>query len=121
MTSGTNLLNSNATRLPVVSIQDGTLRFANAGAVFQNELRGSTLNDYLGNFVVNVNADGKLDLNGLSFKLGGLTGNGTVLNDVAGIATLTVNNGFGVDTTFLGSIEDGTGTVGLSAGLCKCW
>ena len=108
-----NLLNSNAARLPVVSIQDGTLRFASTGAVFQNELRGTMLNDYLGNFVINVNADGKLDMHGLSFEVGGLSGNGTVLNNVAGTNTLTVKNGFGVDTTFNGSIQDGAGTVGL--------
>lgn len=114
ISGGVNLLNSNATRLPVVSVQDGTLRFSSLGSVFQNELRDTVLNDYLGNFVLNVNADGKLDINGINLKLGGLNGNGTILNDGASTATLTVNNGFAVDTTFFGSIKDGASTTGLT-------
>ncbi len=108
-----NLLHSNAVRLPVVSVQDGTLRFANTSAVFQNQLRGTGLNDFLGGFVLNVNEAGVFDLNKLNVPVAGLTGNGTVSSSQAGAATLTVKNGFGVDPTFSGQITDGAGTVSL--------
>lgn len=110
----TNLLNSNATRLPVLSVQDGTLRFASAAAQFQNELRGTTLGNFIGHYVLNVNEAGIFDMNGLNTTIGGLTGNGTVTSNIAGATTLTVKNGFGVDTTFSGSITNGAGTVGLT-------
>ncbi|MGV3660650.1 MAG: autotransporter-associated beta strand repeat-containing protein [Prosthecobacter sp.] len=108
-----NLLNSNAVRLPVLSVQDGTMRFATTNAFFQNQLRGTTLGDFLGHFVLNVNEAGVFDLNGLNVPVGALTGNGTVRSGLAGPATLTVENGFGVDTTFNGQISDGAGTVSL--------
>lgn len=108
-----NLLNSNAVRLPVVSVQDGTLRFASTAAVFQNQLRGAALNDFLGNFVLNVNEAGVFDLNQLSVSVGGLTGNGTISSSQTGAATLTVKVGFAVDTTFTGQIADGAGTVSV--------
>ena len=61
-----------------------------------------------------MNETGVFDLNGLNVPVGALTGNGTVSSGVAGNATLTVKNGFGVDTTFNGVISDGSGTVGLT-------
>ncbi|MBL9133229.1 MAG: hypothetical protein JNG86_18610, partial [Verrucomicrobiaceae bacterium] len=109
-----NFLNSNAVRLPVLSVQDGTLRLASLAANFQNQLRGTTLGDYLGHYALNVNERGVFDLNGLNVPVGALTGNGTVSSGVAGNATLTVKNGFGVDTTFNGLISNGSGTVGLT-------
>lgn len=112
--AGTNALNSNATRLPVVSVQDGTLRFASTGAQFQNQLRGTTVGDYLGHYALNVNEAGVLDLNGLTLTAGALAGNGTITSNVAGAANLIVKNGFGVDTTFNGGITNGAGTVGLT-------
>ena len=59
----TNLLNSAGARLPVVSVQNGTLRFASAGAAFQNELRGSTIGDAIGHYILNVNEAGTFDMN----------------------------------------------------------
>lgn len=108
-----NLLHSNAVRLPVVSVQDGTLRFASTNAVFQNQLRGTALTDFLGGFVLNVNEAGVFDLNNLNVPVAGLTGNGTVSSSKPGTATLTAKNGFGVDTAFSGQIADGAGTVSL--------
>lgn len=110
----TNLLNSNATRLPVLSVQDGTFRFANSGASFVNERRDMVIGDAIGHYVLNVNEGGVFDLNGLNLFNGGLTGNGTVTSGVAGNVSLLVKNGFGVDTTFSGSIIDGSGTVNLT-------
>lgn len=113
LSGSTNLLNTNATRLPVLSVQDGTFRFASTGASFQNERRGTTVGDFIGHYVLNVNDAGVFDLNGLNLSNGGLNGNGTVTSSVAGSATLTVKNGFGVDTVFSGSINDGAGSVSL--------
>ncbi len=65
--SGTaNTLNTNAARLPVLSVQDGTLRFASASAAFTNSNRPAGVNAVLGNFVLNVNEAGVFDLNGLA-------------------------------------------------------
>jgi autotransporter-associated beta strand protein len=113
--SGTsNLLNTNAMRLPVLSVQDGTFRFVTSGASFQNEGRDTVVGDAIGHYVLNVNDGGVFDLNGLNLFNGGLTGNGTVTSGVVGASSLTVKNGFGVDTTFSGSINNGTGTVSLT-------
>jgi autotransporter-associated beta strand protein len=114
ISGSSNLLNTNATRLPVLSVQDGTLRFANAGASFQNQLRGTTVGNALGHYALNVNDAGVFDLNGLSLSIGGLNGNGTITSGIAGSASLTVKNGLGVDTTFSGSINNGSGTVSLT-------
>ncbi|MBL9182202.1 MAG: autotransporter-associated beta strand repeat-containing protein [Verrucomicrobiaceae bacterium] len=113
VSGATNLLNSNATRLPVLSVQDGTFRFANTGASFQNQFRGNTVGNSIGHYVLNVNEGGVFDLNGLSLFNGGITGNGTITSGVAGAVSLTVKNGFGVDPTFSGSINNGSGTVSL--------
>jgi autotransporter-associated beta strand protein len=109
-----NSLNTNAVRLPVLSIQDGTLRFANTAAQFTNLNRPVITTDVTGAYVLNVNEAGVFDLNGVNTLVGGLTGNGTVRSGVAGSANLQVRNGLGVDTTFAGSITDGSGTVGLT-------
>lgn len=110
----TNLLNSSGTRLPVVSVQNGTLRFAFVGSAFQNELRGATIGDSIGHFVLNVNEAGTFDTNGFDTLFGGLTGNGSVTNSSLTPANLLIKNGFGVDTTFSGSINDGVGTVSVT-------
>ncbi|MBX7209625.1 MAG: autotransporter-associated beta strand repeat-containing protein [Verrucomicrobiaceae bacterium] len=98
--SGTaNVLTAGTARLPVLSVQEGTLRFANAGALFQNGSRGNET----GLFTLNVNESGVFDTNGLALSIAGITGNGTIL----GGGALTSRNGFGVDLTFGGGI---TGT-----------
>lgn len=112
LSGSANLFNSNAVRLPVLSIQDGTLRFATAGAQFTNERRPAATTDQTGHYVLNVNEAGIFDLNGLDIIVGGLTGNGTVTSNIAGAATFTVKNG--VDTTFSGGITDGAGTVAFT-------
>lgn len=113
--SGTNnQLNTNSSRLPVVSVQNGTLRFANSGSLFVNANRPAVVNAVLGNYVLNVNEAGTFDLNGFNVEAGGLNGNGTVTSNASGPATLTSRNGFGVDTTFSGQISNGSGTVGLT-------
>ncbi len=109
-----NVLNTNATRLPVLSVQNGTFRFANVGAQFSNANRSAGINTLTGSYVLNVNESGIFDLNGLNTQVGGLAGNGTVTSGVAGAATLKASNGFGVDTVFSGSITDGSGSVGLT-------
>lgn len=109
-----NLLNSNALRLPVVSVQDGSLRFANAGAAFQGQWRDAATRAALGDFALNVNEAGIFDLNGLNLTVGALVGNGTVTSNVAGAANLVIRNGFAVDTTFNGSITDGAGVVSIT-------
>lgn len=101
-------------RQPVVSVQEGTLRYANAGAAFTNQFRGTTVGDSTGHYTLNVNETGTFDLNGLSLSLGGLVGNGTITSGVAGAATLTVKNGLGLDTNFSGGINNGAGTVSLT-------
>lgn len=98
-----NFLNSGTTRLPVLSVQEGTFRFANNAAVFQNAARGNES----GLFSLNVNETGVFDLNGLTLAVAGLGGNGTI----SGSGALTSKNGFGVDTTFNGSL---TGTASLT-------
>lgn len=73
--SGTaNVLNSNAVRLPVLSVQNGTLRFASAGAQFTNQLRPVSTTDLTAHYILNVNEAGVFDLNGLNTRVGGLTG-----------------------------------------------
>ncbi len=114
ISGGNNLLNSNATRLPVLSVQEGTFRFASSGSSFLNERRGIAMGDALGHYALNVNESGVFDLNGMSLFNGGLAGNGTVTTLVPGNANLTVRNGFGADTTFSGSISDGSGVVSLT-------
>jgi autotransporter-associated beta strand protein len=114
LSGSANTLNTNAARLPVLSVQDGTLRFASAAA-FTNANRPAGVNTLLGNFVLNVNEAGVFDLNGLATTtLAGLSGNGTVTSNLAGSSNLRVANGFGVDTTFSGSISDGAGSVSLT-------
>lgn len=113
--SGTaNILNSNATRLPVLSVQNGIFRFASAGAQFTNERRPASTTDLTAHYVLNVNEAGIFDLNGITTRVGGLVGNGTVTSGIAGAVTFTSQNGFGVDTTFSGSITDGAGVVGFT-------
>lgn len=114
LSSTTNLLNTNNARLPVLSIQDGIFRFATSAASFQNQMRGATVGDALGHYVLNVNDGGIFDMNGQNLFNGGLVGNGTVTSGVAGSSTLTVKNGFGVNTNFSGSITNGSGTVALT-------
>lgn len=109
-----NSLSTNATRLPVVSVQNGTLRFASSAALFSNANRTLAVNNVLGDFVLNVNEAGVLDLNGVNTSLGGLSGNGTITSGVAGPVNLAVKNGFAVDPTFAGSITDGVGTVSFT-------
>ncbi len=110
ISGSTNVLSATTARLPVLSVQEGTLRFANAGAVFRNGLRGNDA----GLFTLNVNEAGVFDLNGLSLSMAGLAGNGTISSSVGGAVTLTSRNGLGVDTTFTGAIANGAGTVALT-------
>jgi autotransporter-associated beta strand protein len=114
-----NLLNTNAARLPVLSVQDGTLRFASLASVFQNQNRTPGQNALLGSFALNVNDGGVFDLNGLTIPVSTLVGNGTVTSNVAGPANLIIRNGAGSgsggDTsTFIGRITDGAGAVSLT-------
>ncbi|MEQ1859582.1 MAG: autotransporter-associated beta strand repeat-containing protein [Chthoniobacteraceae bacterium] len=111
MISGaTNVLAATTARLPVLSVQEGTLSFASPGALFQNGHRGNEA----GLFTLSVNESGVFDLNGLSLSIAGLAGNGTITSSVAGAVTLTSTNGFGVDTIFNGAITDGAGTIALT-------
>lgn len=114
LSGASNVLSSNATRLPVLSVQNGTFRFANAGAQFSNGNRPAGINSVTGSFVLNVNEAGIFDLNGLNTQVGGLVGNGTVTSGVAGAANLKASNGLGVDTVYSGTITDGLGSVGLT-------
>ena len=114
VSGASNLLNSNAARLPVLSVQDGTFRFANTDASFLNERRGLALGNSIGHYALNVNEGGIFDLNGLSLFNGGIAGNGTITSSVAGAVNLTLKNGFGADTTFSGSISNGAGTLSLT-------
>jgi autotransporter-associated beta strand protein len=114
LAGGSNQLNTNAARLPVLSVQNGTLRFASAGAQFVNANRPAEVNDFLGSYVLNVNEAGVFDLNGIDTPVGGLVGNGTVTSGVSGNVKLVVKNGFGVDPTFSGLISNGAGTVSLT-------
>lgn len=110
-----NMLNTNNSRLPLVSVQDGTMRFASTGAAFQinNSFRNTAAGDLLGHYALNVNEAGVFDLNGLNLSVAGLTGNGTVRSNIAGAASLNVQNGFAADVTWSGRITDGAGTVNL--------
>lgn len=109
-----NFLNPNSARLPVVSVQDGTMRLTSSGSAFKNGYRGTVVGDYLGHAALNVNEAGIFDLNGNSTVIGALAGNGTITSGVAGAVNLVVKNGFGQDSTFTGSIANGSGTVSLT-------
>lgn len=111
LSGAANVLNSGATRLPVLSVQNGAFRFGNAGAQFTNARRPTSTTALTGSYVLNVNEAGVFDLNGINTLVGGLTGNGTVSSGVAGAVNFTSRNGFGVDTTFSGGITDGAGVV----------
>ena len=89
------------------TMRNGTLRFANTGALFQNGLRGNEA----GLFGLNVNESGVFDLNGLALSIAGISGNGTITTNVAGTIGLTARNGTNADTTFSGSIDNGAGSV----------
>lgn len=112
--NASNVIATPSARLPVVSVQDGTLRFASTGAQFTNQFRPAGLNTTLGSYVLNVNEAGIFDINGLATTLGGLTGNGTVTSNAAGAVNLRIANGFGVDPTFTGAITNGSGTVAVT-------
>ena len=114
LSGAANTLNTNAARLPVLSIQNGTLRYATAGAQFTNANRPAAVNSVLGSYVLNVNEAGIFDLNGLATTVGGLTGNGTVTSNVGGAVNFRVANGFAVDPTFSGLISDGSGVVSVT-------
>jgi fibronectin-binding autotransporter adhesin len=58
-------------------------------------------------------ANSILDLNGFSNTVGSLAGSGTVTNNGGTPAVLTAG-GNGSDTTFSGTLTDGTGTLGLT-------
>lgn len=105
-----NILSATTARLPVLSVQEGTLRFTNASALFRNGLRGNDA----GLFTLNVNESAVFDLNGLSLAMAGLAGNGTISSSVGGAVTLTSRNGLGVDTNFAGALANGAGTVALT-------
>jgi autotransporter-associated beta strand protein len=60
-----------------------------------------------------VNSNSTLDLNGFNNTIGSLSGNGTVLNNGEGIATLTVGND-NTNTTFGGAIKDGSSVLQLT-------
>ncbi len=60
-----------------------------------------------------ITDNGTLDLGGFSATIGALGGSGTVSSSAAGSVTLTVGN-TGDGDTFSGTIDNGSGTVGLS-------
>ena len=64
-----------------------------------------------------VNNNGIFDLNGQSFTINNIAGNGTITNGNATAATLTVGLTAGTDSTYAGVIQNGNGTVSLSKGL----
>ena len=109
LSGGVNVLNGTNARLPVASVQEGTLRFANTGALFRNGLRDNDA----GLFIINVNENAVFDLNGLNLSIAGLAGNGTITSG-SGSATFTVRNIFGGNTAFNGSIVNGTATIALA-------
>ncbi len=110
LSGGTNVLSATAARLPVLSVQEGSLRFANGAALFKNGLRGNEA----GLFSLNVNESGVFDLNGLTLSIAGLAGNGTITTNIAGAVGLTARNGANADTTFNGTINNGSGVIGLT-------
>ena len=103
VSGSSNVIATGNARLPVLSVQEGTFRFANAGALFQNGSRGNEA----GLFTLNVNEAGVFETNGLTLSIAGFTGNGTI----SGTGSLTAKNGFGVDPVFAGRIN---GTLGLT-------
>jgi fibronectin-binding autotransporter adhesin len=91
----------------VVNVAGGTLKVGSAfvGSVyFSSGMNIST----------SVDAGATIDMNGFNTSIQRLSGAGTITNDGAAAATLTLNNPAGGDTTFSGVIEDGTSAVALT-------
>lgn len=97
--SGANTFSGN------VQINNGTVRLSGSGTL------GSSSN------TITFFSAGKLDLYGTHQIIGGLSGPGTIFNNlIASAATLTIGHGNATGSTFSGSIADntsGTGTVAV--------
>jgi outer membrane autotransporter protein len=94
--SGTLALSGNNTYSGATTVASGTLQAGSSTAFSGNSA-----------FIVTS----LLDLHGFSNTIGSLSGNGTVTNNGAAPAVLTVANN---NTTFGGIVEDGTARLGLT-------
>ncbi|MGC3968307.1 MAG: autotransporter-associated beta strand repeat-containing protein [Pirellulales bacterium] len=82
-----------------VTVQDGTLKFANQASVPQTANGVSTV-------VLAVNDTGVFDLNGQNIAIGGINGTGTITNSVSATQSqLTVNLDLSQALTFNGAIN----------------
>jgi len=95
--TGTLTISSNNTYSGATIVSAGTLQAGSATAFSPNSA-----------FTVNS----LLDLNGFSNTIGSLAGNGIVTNNGGASATLAIGND-NTSTTFGGSLQDGTITLGL--------
>jgi autotransporter-associated beta strand protein len=95
---GTLTLSGNNTYSGATNVAAGTLRTGSSTALSASSA-----------FTVNA----VLDLNGFSNTIGSLSGTGTVTNNGAAPAVLTVGNN-NTNTTFGGILKDGTSVLGLT-------
>ncbi len=100
--------------LTFLSITNGLFVLSGSGSTFSGYTNigfGSTVRigsaSALGTSQITV--DGSLDLNGITFTAGGLSGNGIVTNSNASGATINFSGAGG----FSGTIQNGTGTVAV--------
>jgi len=101
--TGTLVLSSANTYTGGTTISAGTLQLSGSGTL------GSTSG------ILNVNSGATLDLNGTNQTVGLFYGSGTITSSTSG-GILTIDNGdTGVGTyTYSGTLQDGTGSTGLT-------
>ncbi len=99
--SGTLTLSGSDTYTGNTTISAGVLALGSAAAIPNGTGNG------------NVQVDGTLDVNGKTPTINGLSGSGVILNNGATGQTISVNNN-NTTSIFSGTIQDGTGTLGIN-------
>ena len=89
----------------------GSNTYGGATLASGGTLQAGSATAFSANSAFTVNS--QLDLNGFSNTIGSLTGNGIVTNNGGALATLAIGND-NTNTTFSGSLRDGTSTLGLT-------
>jgi autotransporter-associated beta strand protein len=103
----------------LVKVGPGTLTLSGMNTyqantyVFGGTLQAGSSTGFSPNSAYDVANPGILDVNGNDPTVGSLTGDGTVTNNAAALGIL-INGALGANTSFYGSLQDGTGPLGLT-------
>ena len=91
----------------------GTNTYTGSTAINAGTMRAGVANPLPNGTAVTIGATGAFDMNGFAGVFGSLAGAGTVTNGSGSAAILTVG-GNNTDSTYSGSIQNGTGAVSLT-------